>query len=209
MNRLVSRSLSLTCALTLAILLVTTSASADATERDATLTRDTTASQRWYFGWLAFLTAATAVNGTLWATADDAGVRAQARVGTVVGGIGLVARVLVVPPSLFASPPYADDLLTRRADAERFGRSVLAHVGGVLLNGAGGLYLWLHDDSPARAAILFGSGVLVGEIMIFTQPTIAMDAAESSPANALAKVRVDVAPMLLKRGAGLSLSVTY
>ena len=208
MNRLASRSLSLklSWALTLAVLLVSASASADATERGDTLARDTTASERWYFGWLAFLAAATGVNGALWATADDAGVRAQARVGTVVSGIGLVARALFAPPSLLASPPYADELLTRRADAERFGRSVFAHVGGVLLNGAGGLYLWLHDDSPARAAVLFGSGVIVSEIMIWTQPTIAMDA-ESSPAPAHASI--GVAPLLLKRGAGLSLSVTY
>jgi hypothetical protein len=224
MNRSVARSswFASVRAQTLAMAFVLASSSASALPTDAvgasnangatnandaeTLARDTAASQRWYFGWLSFLAVATGVNGALWATTDDASVRAHARMGTLIGGVGLVARAILAPPSLFSSTPEGD-LLARRASAERFGRSAFAHLGGVLLNGAGALYLWLHDDLPARAAFLFGSGVLVSELMIFTQPTAAMDAVDARPKQA--RMKLDVAPLILKSGAGLSFSIVY
>ena len=201
-------------------LVVVPSRGAAAAESDAhTLARDSTLNKRWYFGWLAFLGAATGVNATLWATSGDPDQRAQARMGTIIGGIGIVAQGVFAPPALLATLPEVDpdasdaersaalaaraDLLARRADAEAFGRSVLAHLGGIVLNGAGGLYLWLHDDLPARAAFLFGSGVLVSELIIWTQPTTAMTAHER------ARVDVSVAPLVLKGGAGLSIAITY
>lgn len=210
--------LALVLALTLAA--VTTRGAAAAETEPDTLARDSTLNKRWYFGWLAFLGAATGVNATVWATSGDPDQRAQARMGTIIGGIGIVAKGIFAPPSLLGTLPEVDpnasdaersaalaaraDLLVRRADAEAFGRSIFAHLGGIALNGAGGLYLWLHDDVPVRAAFLFGSGVLVSELMIWTQPTTAMTARRGT-----ARVRIDVAPLVLKGGAGASFAITY
>lgn len=115
--------------------------------------------------------------------------------GTVVGSIALLATTALPPRCLFASPGAFDpgdseadrsrilaataEKIERCAAAERFGQSILAHLGGILLNGTAAVYLWRHDHLPLGALYQLTSGLVVGEIRIWTQPTVARDAASA------------------------------
>ena len=158
---------------------------------EATLARDASASKLWYFGWTAFYVGSTGVQLAVALAADDAGLRADARVGTVKSGLGLLGTVILPPPAIFFSPctesekatPEAlaacrarqDERLDDAAKAERFGRSFLAHFAAFAVNIGGGVYSWIVDDRRAPAIIGTLVGIGLGELQILTRPTIARD----------------------------------
>jgi hypothetical protein len=159
------------------------------------------------------------VQATLWGTSSDPDRVARARVGTIVGGIGFVVTTAIPPPCLFVSPGKITESDTedqrkqivaatsagvdRCAAAERFGKSWLAHLGGWLLNGAASLYLWRHDGLPQGAAFQLVSGLVVGELRIWTQPSVAMDAAAAGQVGRITGARVGVWPVASPEFTGL------
>jgi hypothetical protein len=158
--------------------------------RDA-LARDASASRTWFMIWVGAYTLSTAGESILAVSATDPGIVADARVGAVKSAIGWVSLVVLPPPSLRAPaflPPRPTDeeraafiaaeekRLEDAADAERFAHSWLAHVGVAAVNVAGGLYLWQHDNRLTSGIITSLVGTAIGEIQIWTAPTIAIAA---------------------------------
>lgn len=70
----------------------------------------------------------------------------------------------------------AERLLIRSARSEEEGRSLLMHGANVVYNVLTGLVLGLFFDRWSSAVITAVSGLLLGEVMILTQPTGAQDA---------------------------------
>lgn len=82
---------------------------------------------------------------------------------------------------------------------EAFCSSWLLHVGNVVLNAAVGLVLGIGWHRWEAAAINFGVGTALGEVMIFTQPT----------GLVRAQLAWQVAPIWFKDGAGVALGATW
>jgi hypothetical protein len=169
---------------------------------ESTLESDRDASRLWYFSWTSFYIVATSVNVAVAFAASDPGLRADARVTAVTSGIGLVFTAALPPPSLFYSPCAAqhdasDACLARQrarlastAADERLATSWLAHVGGAAVNVGAGVYSWFHDDRRATAVLATVVGLAVGELQIWTRPTIARDSRVTASAW-----RLDAAPV--------------
>jgi hypothetical protein len=153
--------------------------------------------RRWSWGWGLGL----AVTGTVQLGVgippllDDRGQRAELIVGGAKSMLGIVplvatpltvmsdARPLESPP--VPPPPAADrcmllagaeERLARAAASEEFGKSWLRHVGTVALNLGAGLFLGLAYDRWLTAAVGAAVGIVVGEAIIYTQPTHSVDA---------------------------------
>jgi hypothetical protein len=156
----------------------------DAGERDA---------QAWWTAWLFGLSAAAALQ-----TAASLGAERDIpvlQVGAVRAAVGAASVVLVPLPAAFAPGALrampegtgpdriaklkaAEEWLRKSAKVERLGKSWVPRVGGLVLNTAGSLWLWLREQRRGAALLSFGVGFLVGEAKIFTQPTAAIEAEE-------------------------------
>lgn len=159
---------------------------------EQTLERDRDATRLWYFGWSAIFAVATGANVAAAFAFDDAGLRADARVGAVKSGLGFVSTIVLPPPSLFYTPcsdaerataegrarcaARQNERLRDAADLERLGRSWLPHVASVAVNLGGLAYSWLHDNRLVEGILASVVGLAVSEAKIFTQPTTARDA---------------------------------
>ena len=64
----------------------------------------------------------------------------------------------------------AEKRFVRDADGEALGRSLLAHIGNVIVNAAGLLWLGLGYHRWETGFLNFGVGMVIGEGMILTQP---------------------------------------
>ncbi|MFL5354002.1 hypothetical protein [Archangium sp.] len=112
-----------------------------------------------------------------------------------VSSAGGVAVLLAVPLTVMEDSPTLDALAARQpesvdcavlAEAERLlvrsarseeeGRSLLMHGANVVYNVLTGLVLGLFFDRWPSAVLTAATGVLLGEVMILTQPTGAQDA---------------------------------
>jgi hypothetical protein len=128
----------------------------------------------------------------------------------------LSARVAALPPDadLCAELPAAERALERSAASEQRGKSLLKHTIVAVLNLGAGLILGLGYDRWATGAFTAGSGILVGEIMIWTQPTRSVHALRKYRAGhytaAAPSVSWGIAPTLLPEGgAGVGLIVVF
>ncbi len=178
--------------------------------------KNAAASRRWFWGWMAFYTGVEVYDAIVYATADERGVKTDAAVTLIKTGIGMVALAISAPPTLFAStleiPANATKeeraallaerqrLLEREAKSERFGHSILSHIGALAVNTAGFVYTLVKEDVPGRATFNFVSGVIVGELQIWTQPSSAMNAVD---AQRVQRTQIQVVPTASKDGAGL------
>lgn len=158
---------------------------------EATLYRDASASQLWYFGWTGFFATVGGAELAVALTVNDRGLRADARVGAFKSGLGVIGTAIAPPPSLFFSPCTAAEKATSdglaaclarqeqrledTAKLERFGRSIVPHIATVAVNVGASLFLWLHDDRLASAILDTVIGITVSEIQIATRPSIAKD----------------------------------
>ena len=97
-----------------------------------------------------------------------------------------VASTLASPVTWLRVPDDCDQIeqvLARAAADEAFGRSFWLHAGNVLVNGGAALALGLGWDRWRSAALNGSVGILIGEIMIFTQPDGAVHLAVAPSAN--------------------------
>ena len=170
---------------------------------ESTLDAEEAPSRRWYWGWLGGYAAATTAQTVFAFALHDDALRAGSRVGAVKSGLGMVA-LLVFPLSTAFSPSRlrampettvtdrhakaraAEIALREAADDQRFGRSFIPHAAAVVVNAAGSIYLWRHDDLPVPAIESFLLGMIVAEIQIFTRPTGARDFVDRGVAVSLA-----------------------
>ena len=176
-----------------------TEAEARATARlrviQRTLDEGEAAAQLWWGGWLFGLATASAAQAVA-ALSVSAQAQPLLQVGALKAGIGAASVLLVPFPAASGAAPLralpegtaadrleklrlAESLLHRAAAVERLGRSWVPRAGGLLLNGAASLWLWLRQDRPAAAALTFALGTAVGEAKIWTQPTAAIEAEQA------------------------------
>lgn len=159
---------------------------------EARLADEEGAAQTWWTAWLAGYSAVVVLQGAGALLADELlpegteRERWQLRGRFLVGGsaalVGVIAGLArpwspkqgVAPLAGLEGEPRlraAEALLREGAEHEAFGRSWLTHVGGVAINGAAGLVLWLVYDLPVDGAIQFVVGTGVAQAQIWTQPT--------------------------------------
>ena len=180
----VGRNLHLKAIVVALLLARTTLVSADCTDRREALRTEAHRGRVWGVGW-AMANGALLVGSVSAIPFFDHDQQIDLAFGAGTSAIGVV--------STLASPvtwlhPYDDcdaveRELSRAADAQAFGKSWLAHTGNVLINGGAGLALGLGWDHWRSAAIQGGVGILVGELMIYTQPDGAVQLAVSPTAG--------------------------
>lgn len=142
--------------------------------------------QRWQYGWAAGYAVATAYYAVEADNADDRDDRYDARVTAVKSLLGLADVLLFPQPHRRAREEFEalreqGDLEAARARIadlavrEQERRSLRARTGPLIVNLAGGLLIALEDDRPGDGALNFATGMLVSEIRIRTQSTVASD----------------------------------
>lgn len=166
---------------------------------DAELARGARPARLWVWGWGIALGVGTIAN-----LAPVPYVRADERVdwytGAVTTGVGIVP-LLVAPPKIIAdsrelhaslgthtsfggdAEPQdtcrlladAETRLVRDAENQADGRRWWVHAGNVLLNAGVGLFLIVGFHHWGAGLWNAASGAAIGEIIIFTQPTGAID----------------------------------
>lgn len=170
---------------------------------DAQLTSGRRTARIWTFSWGGGIAAAGI--GSLLAVPFVAPEnRVDWYTGAVSAGVG-VATLVIVPPAVLRTapelqsqiantPPGADlcpllrvaeaDLARVARDEERQG-AWYVHLGNVLFNLGLGLFLGLGYHHWEAGAINAAAGAAVGEALILTRPTAAIDALEAYRAGAL------------------------
>lgn len=155
----------------------------------AALAEDAADAELWTGAWLLAYTAITAGQLGALVALDDPGERTDLYVG-IAGSFGALAGIPLFPLAVLEDgrllAAYDADLcrglavaertLERDAENEATGVAWFVHVANVAVNVALGLLLGLGYDRWLSGAISAASGTAIGEIMLFTQPTGAIDA---------------------------------
>jgi hypothetical protein len=147
----------------------------------------------WAWTWAGIYSALTVGNGILALTAGNPDDRNDAYVGTAASFVGLMVLV-VLPLKVMADQRWlerrlrkapadedtcrlladAERLLIRDSDSEAFGRSPLVHAGNFGFNIAIALLLGVGFGHWNAAVITGLTGIAIGELQTFTQPTDAV-----------------------------------
>jgi hypothetical protein len=159
---------------------------------DAELSRSAHRANLWVWGWSLALGV-----GTIGNLVPVPFVRADERIdwytGAVTTVIGIVP-LLVLPPEVIADARQlytrlgargttdvcallsdAETRLVRDAENQADGRRWWVHVGNIIVNAGVGLFLGLGYHHWVAGALNAATGAAIGEIIIFTQPTDAID----------------------------------
>ena len=153
---------------------------------------ETAHAQWWWYGWLAQNAAGTVASAAIAGATNDVDLREDMIVSSASALIGtfgilffpLTAHHAAADLRHYRADPltqdrdlqlrYAETLLRKSAEAEELGRSWLAHLSNVLIVGAGSAILAAFGNYGS-AALNAGIGIPVGEILIWTQPTQAIE----------------------------------
>jgi hypothetical protein len=92
-----------------------------------------------------------------------------------MGDAARIARLESAGGEVCARVKEAERLIARDADGEAFGKGALIHAGSYLLNVAAALTLGIGFGHWEAAALNGLGGILIGEVMIWTQPQGAVD----------------------------------
>ncbi len=159
---------------------------------DATLARSAHRASVWVWGWSLALGVGTVANlvPVPFVPADE---RIDWYTGAVTTVIGIVP-LLVAPPTVIADARElrarvdargttdvcalladAETRLVRDAEDQADGRRWWVHFGNVVLNAGVGLFLGLGYHHWVAGALNFASGAAIGEVIILTEPTDAID----------------------------------
>lgn len=151
-----------------------------------TALKDKAAAERWWYGWLAGYSAATAGQGIVYFTSDNKTLRQDMVLGAATTFLGAMGQLItpVLPknsdyPSLreYASgekPLSADqasELLKSLADREKEGRSWKTHAIAGAVNLGSGLITWLGYKRTFMDGLEnFAINTVITEAQIWTQP---------------------------------------
>ncbi len=143
--------------------------------------------QRWWYGWIAGYSAATAVQGVVFLSTDERATRQDMIVGGATTFLGAVAALVtpIVPPRSSwrkyniqandTSRISYENLLKEIARREKEGRSWKMHVITGVVNAGSGLITWLGFDRSIGAGLVnFAINTIVTEAQIWTQPVKAI-----------------------------------
>lgn len=162
---------------------------------EAALAREASPAATWQRSWALTFGALIVVQGGAALLSDDAGLRIDATVGTVKTSLGLLSTVLRPWSPVHAARDLAElpegtaaerrlklaraaELLEQGAKDEELGTSWLARVGAVTVNLAGTYYLWIAHERYSSGWLALGSGLVVSELQLRTQPTALASAPE-------------------------------
>jgi hypothetical protein len=162
----------------------------------AALAEDAADAELWTGAWLLTYAAITAGQLGALVLLDDPGERTDLYVG-IAGSFGALAGIPLFPLAVLEDGPLlatydadvcrelaiAERTLERDAENEAMGVAWFVHVANVAVNLALGLLLGVGYDRWLSAAISAASGTAIGELMLFTQPTGAIDALEEMRAR--------------------------
>jgi hypothetical protein len=154
--------------------------------------RNRISAQRWWYGWLAGYSAATAAQGIVYFSTDEKATRQDMALGsatTFLGAIGVLITPIVPPKSSFQIPDiHANDssqkyfdvanserLLKEIAVREKAGRSWKIHAVTGAVNIGSGLITWLGFKRSLRDGLVnFAINTIITETQIWTQPVRAI-----------------------------------
>jgi len=165
---------------------------------EQSLEEERPSAQLWYYGWLGAYGAVFAANCYAANRDPNRVVRITNGVSAVQTAVGIGAMLASPLPSAYASGRLqemptgtpeelekkriaAEGYLKDTAESEEFGRSWISHAANLVIAGGGALmirYNYAQRINHAKGSPVgeawgnFLSSVLVGEIQIFTQPTI-------------------------------------
>ncbi|MDP4224416.1 MAG: hypothetical protein Q8868_14000 [Bacteroidota bacterium] len=169
-----------------------TSAQIQLQEFQNRVNRDRIAAQRWWYGWLAGYSAATAGQGVVYFSTDEKTTRQDMALGaatTLLGAIGVLITPIVPWKSSFEKNDITEgdlsqlnsginkdaELLKEIARREKEGRSWKMHAITGVVNVGSGLIEWLgFDRSIGDGLINFAINTVITEAQIWTQPVKAI-----------------------------------
>ena len=178
--------------LTVLLLPQATSAQTPA-ERLDRLTRVLDADERhvqlWWYGWLGVYGLAAGAQTGVAAFGRDRELVVTSGLGATSAFLGIGGLALSPVQPQHRWPPLADaplELQVRAAEAEladraRRERQVggwLDHTLCAVVAAGAAAYLWLHEDRPGMAAAVGAMNLVVGEVQLWTVPTVAARALE-------------------------------
>jgi hypothetical protein len=153
---------------------------------------DKISAQRWWYGWLAGYSAATAGQGIVYFSTDEKTTRQDMALGsatTLLGAIGVLITPIVPRKSSYQNPDIqANDssqgyfaianpekLLKEIAQKEKEGRSWKIHAVTGVVNIGSGLITWLGFKRSIGAGLVnFAMNTAITETQIWTQPVKAI-----------------------------------
>ena len=160
--------------------------SEDLPEIQVTALKDLAAAERWWYGWLAGYTAATAGQGVVFFTSDSKTLRQDMALGaatTFLGAMGQLITPVVAKESDYPSyreytsgekslsSEQAAALLKALAVREKEGRSWKTHAIAGVVNLGSGLITWLGYNRTFMDGLEnFALNTLITEAQIWTQP---------------------------------------
>jgi hypothetical protein len=153
----------------------------------------------------------------------DRDSRADLWIGAASSAVGLLVRASVHPRVIRENRRLrtrlrergrtcktlheAERALARSAKGERFGRSLVVHMGAIVYNVGVGLVLGLAFERPLQGIRQAAVGTTVGQLMIVTQPMTSVRALSTYQRGALP--RLSFTPLVLARGGGVSLAGSF
>lgn len=153
---------------------------------------DKITAQRWWYGWLAGYSAATAAQGIVYFSADEKSTRQDMALGsatTLLGAIGVLVTPIVPRKSSFKNRDIqtndslfgyidiasSENLLKEIALREKAGRSWKIHAVTGAVNIGSGLITWLGFKRSIGAGLVnFAINTVITETQIWTQPVKAI-----------------------------------
>jgi hypothetical protein len=153
---------------------------------------DKISAQRWWYGWIAGYSAATAAQGIVYFSSAEKSTRQDMALGsatTLLGAIGVLITPIVPRKSSFqnrdiqtndSSYEYLDiasseKLLKEISQNEKEGRSWKMHAVTGAVNIGSGLITWLGFKRSIRAGLVnFAINTVITETQIWTQPVKAI-----------------------------------
>ncbi|QJQ96938.1 hypothetical protein HIO72_00295 [Halomonas sp. PA5] len=159
----------------------------------------------WQTGWTTFYAGSLVLNAYQSSEASSSDDRFDARVGAVKSALALGGMFFDRQPHPQARREFqqldgetdlahARALIEQTAAIERERRTWQSRMGSLLVNTAGGLAIALGDDRAEDGAISFATGMLIGELQIWSQPRQATTALNRfQPARvSMGDVRLDL-----------------
>ncbi|TFH47458.1 MAG: hypothetical protein E4G92_05185 [Bacteroidia bacterium] len=146
-----------------------------------TAQHDRLGAQRWWYGWLAGYSAATAVQGGISLTTENRNLRQDMALGAATTFLGAVGQLLTpMVPREFSkgaslNVDQSAELLKALALREKEGRSWKVHAIAGAVNLGSGLITWLGFKRTLLDGVEnFAINTVITEAQIWTQPTRAI-----------------------------------